>query len=253
MNHYLQKASTYKRISAWLFDVILTAVLAVGLGIVLSSLLGYDKYSNDLNAAYEKYETQYGVVFEITQEEYESMSEAEQKNYDDAYNALISDQEAMKAYNMTVSLTLTIVTLALFLAVGIWEMVIPLLLKNGQTLGKKIFGLCLVRNDGVKVNNLQLTARTLLGKFTVETMIPIDVILMIFFGMIGTLGLAILLVLLVAQIICIAVTRNRSALHDMMAGTVVVDISSQRIFQSTQELIEYQKQVAAERAARQTY
>ena len=69
-------------------------------------------------------------------------------------------------------------------------------------------------------------------------------------------ALAILLfaaALLIAQVILVLVTKNHSLLHDLMAGTVVVDYASQRIFQSTQELVEYQKKIAAERAARQTY
>jgi len=49
------------------------------------------------------------------------------------------------------------------------------------------------------------------------------------------------------------VTRNNSAIHDLLAGTVVVDMSSQTIFRSTEELIAYKKRVAAERAARQVY
>jgi len=253
MNQTLQKASLSKRMAAWLFDGILTAILAVGLGLVLSALLGYDQHSEALSAAYEKYETQYGISFEISYEEYEAMTQAEKDNYDAAYDALIADEEAMNAYNMTVNLTLTIVTLSILVAIGIWDLVIPLLLKNGQTLGKKIFSLCLVRNDGVKANNLQLAARTLLGKFTVETMIPVFIILMILLGMMGTLGTGILLALLVLQIGCLIFTRNNCAIHDVMAGTVVVDIHSQAIFNSTEELIAYQKRVAAERAARQTY
>jgi uncharacterized RDD family membrane protein YckC len=253
MNQTLQKASLSKRIAAWMFDGIMTAILAIGLGLLLSAVLGYDRYSDDLNAAYEKYETQYGVTFEISYEEYEAMTQAEKDNYDAAYDALIADEEAVYAYNMTVNLTLSIVTLSLLVAILLWDLVVPLFLNNGQTLGKKIFSLCLVRNDGVKANNLQLVARTLLGKYVVETMIPVLIVLMILVGMIGATGTFILLALLAAQFACIAISRNNCAIHDMMAGTVVVDIHSQAIFNSTEELIAYQKRVAAERAARQTY
>ena len=97
MNQTLQKASFSKRIAAWMFDSILTAILAVGIGLMLSVLLGYDQHSNALNAAYEKYETQYGVNFEITAQEYEAMTQAEKDNYDAAYEALIADKEAMYA------------------------------------------------------------------------------------------------------------------------------------------------------------
>ena len=68
------------------------------------------------------------------------MTEAQKETYDAAYDALIADEEAMKAYNMMVNLTLVITTCGILLAVLLWELLIPLFLGNGQTLGKKIFG-----------------------------------------------------------------------------------------------------------------
>ena len=49
------------------------------------------------------------------------------------------------------------------------------------------------------------------------------------------------------------VTKGNCAIHDLMAGTVVVDYNSQKIFNSPDELIEYQKEIAAEQARRQSY
>lgn len=253
MVYDLQKAGIWKRIAAWMFDGILLSVLAVGIGALLSFLLGYDGYSQTFDTAYAQYEAEYGVVFEISQETYQEMSEDERLNYDAAYQALVADEDAMYAYNMMLNLTLVITTVGILIAILVLEFIVPLLFGNGQTVGKKIFSLCLIRNDGVKVNNLQLFARTILGKFTIETMIPVYILLMLFWGTMGLTGPLILLALLIAQIVCIAVTRTNSAIHDLLAGTVVVDFSSQMIFRSTEDLISYQKKVAAERAARQTY
>ena len=253
MVYDLQKAGMWKRIAAWMFDSIMTGILAVGVGLLLSALLGYDAHSETLDAAYARYEAEYGVVFDISQAEYEAMTEAERESYDIAYDALVADDEVLYAYNMVLNLTLLITTLGILLAVMVWEFLVPLLLGNGQTLGKKIFSLCVIRSDGVKVNNMQLFTRTLLGKFTIETMIPVYILLMLFWGTVGLMGTLILAALLVAQCICVAVTRTNSAIHDLLAGTVVVDFSSQMIFRTTEDLIAYQKKVAAERAARQTY
>lgn len=253
MGNTLQKAGMWKRIAAWMLDAILWSVLAVGFCFLLSNMLGYDAYGNTLDAAYARYETEYGVVFDITQEAYQAMDEAARQNYDAAYAALITDQEAMYAYNMMLSLTLVITTGGLLLGIMLWEFMIPLWLGNGQTLGKRAFSLGLVREDGVKLNTMQLFVRTLLGKFTIETMIPVYILLMLFWGTIDLTGTLILLALLLGQAVCVGVTRNNSAIHDLLAGTVVVDMSSQTIFRSTEELIEYQKRVAAERAARQIY
>lgn len=253
MIYDLQKASFWKRIAAWMFDGILTGILAVGFGLLLSMLLGYDGYSAQVDAAYDRYEAQYGIVFEITQDEYQAMDEQTRQNYDTAYEALIADAEAMYAYNMVLNLTLVITSLGILMAVLLWELVIPLWLGNGQTLGKKIFSLGLIRNDGVKLNCMQLFARTLLGKFTIETMVPVYVLIMLFWGTTGLPGTLLLFALLIAQALCLIITRDNCAIHDLIAGTVVVDISSQMIFRTTEDLIAYKKKIAAEQAARQVY
>ena len=159
----------------------------------------------------------------------------------------------MYAYNMIVNLSMLMTTISILAAMLVLEFAVPLLLNNGQTLGKKCFSLAVIRVDGVKVNHLQLFARTVLGKYTIETMVPVYIMLMLFWGNMDATGTLVLLALLVAQVICVAVGQNRAAIHDRLAGTVVVDIASQNIFETTEDLIAYQKQVAAQRAARQDY
>lgn len=249
----LQKASMWKRASAYLFDMILLATLAVALGVVLSLLLGYDGYNSTLEAAYDKYETQFGIQFDMTAEEFAAMTEEQKTLYDQAYDALLKDEEAMFAYNMVLNLSLIITTLALLAAYLLLEFMVPLLLKNGQTLGKKIFGICVMRTDCVRMTALQLFVRSILGKYTIETMIPVLLLVMLYFGTVGLPGTLVLLLILLLQIIVIGVTKTNSAIHDLLSGTVVVDFHSQKIFDTTDELIEYKKVLAAERAARQNY
>lgn len=249
----LQKASMWKRIAAWLLDSILVCVLAVGFGVLLSALLNYDSYNAALQAGYDRYETQYGVVFDISQETYAEMTEAEKAAYNTAYEALIADSDVLYAYNMVINLSLLITTIGILLGVLAVEFVIPLFLKNGQTVGKKAFGIGLVRPDGVRVTTLQMFIRSLLGKFTVETMIPVYIILMFLWGTMDMTGTIVLFALLLAQLICLGVTRNNSAIHDLLAGTVAIDLASQKVFESTEELIEYTKRIHAERAMRQDY
>ena len=249
----LQKAGLWKRTAAWMFDGILVCILAVGLGVLLSLLLGYDGYSDTMDAAYAQYESAYGVTFDISRGEYDGLSQEQRQAYDDAYAALTADQDAMYAYNMMISLTMLITTAAIFLAVLVMEFLLPLLLGNGQTLGKKIFSLCLVRNDGVQVNPLQLFARTVLGKFTIETMVPVYLLMMLFWGTAGLWGTVALMGLMVVEILCLSLSRTNSAIHDYLAGTVVVDMGSQMIFRSTEDLISWKKKIAADNAARQSY
>ena len=253
MVHDLQKASLWKRASAWIFDFILLGTLAVGVALVLSALFGYNGYNETLDAAYAAYEEQYGVEFEISQDQYLAMTEQQRQNYNTAYDALVSDQQAMYAYNMVLNLTMLITTASILIAYLALEFALPLFLGNGQTLGKEIFGLCLMRTDGVQVNTLQLFVRTVLGKFTIETMVPVYILIMIFFNMIGIAGSGILAALVLVQLVLLAVTSTNAQIHDLLAGTVVVDYASQMIFRTTEDLIAHKKRVAAEEAARQSY
>lgn len=249
----LQKASIWKRIAAWGLDLILVGVLAVGAGALLASVLGYNDYYAQLNAGYDRYETQYGVQFDIAPEAYLELSEEQRQNYDTAYNALIADEEVMHAYNMVTSQIMLITTLGILVGMVILEFIVPLWLKNGQTVGKKVFSIGVMRTDGVRLTTLQLFVRSVLGKFTLETMIPVYVALMLFFNITGPFGTVLLAGLGLAQLIILAVTKTNAQLHDLLAGTVVVDMSSQRIFQSTDDLIAYTKRIHAEKAARQDY
>lgn len=253
MMYDLQKAGLWKRVGAGLFDWILTTIAAVGFAALVAFLLHFDSYDQMLNDSYAKYESEYGVTFNISQEEYQSMSEDDRQSYDDAYDALLDDKEAMYAYNMMVNLSLLVTTAGILLGVMLMEFFVPLLFGNGRTLGKRIFSIALMRTDGVKISTLQLFIRTLLGKFVIESMIPVYIILMIFWGITGITGTILLLVLLVAQCIIIICTRTNSLIHDLLAGSVVIEMNSQMIFNSTDDLIAYQKKIAAERAAQQTY
>lgn len=249
----LQKASISKRISAFLLDGIFFLILVVGFAFFLSAFFGYDSYNQTLRDAYANYESKYGIVFDISEEQYYSMSEEDLGNYNNAYAELISDKEAMYAYHMVFYLTLVISTLSILLAFLILEFIIPIRFRHGQTLGKKIFGIGVMHTDGIQVTPMLLFIRVFLGKFTLETMIPVLIIFMIFFNMIGFLGTMIVGLILLLQIIFIIATRTNSLLHDILAKTVVIDMASQMIFPNAEELIAYKKKVHAEKVTHQTY
>ncbi len=249
----IQKAGLWKRLASWMFDSILLSVIAIGLAFLLSMMLGYDEYSEAVSSAYEKYETQYGITFDISAEEYNALSSEDKSRYDSAYQALLGDDEAIYAYNMTVNLSLITVSLAILAAVLIWEFILPLVFGNGQTLGKKIFGICLMKPNGVKLNHIQLLIRALLGKYTIEIMIPAYAVLMLLFGSLNMVMLLLVAALFIGQIVAIIATRTNSPIHDLLAGTVAVDASSQMIFGSEEELLEFKKKQHAELIARKPY
>lgn len=257
----LQKASLWKRFSAYLLDVILLAVVTVGVAALLSSLLGYNEKNaqlTDVNTRYKlEYEAKYGVEFQITREQYDAMSQPERENYDAAKEAVeeafAKDSEATYLYNLVMNMTLLILTFGLLIAVLLLEFFVPLLLKNGQTVGKKIFAIALVRPEGVKISNVQLFIRALLGKFTIEIMIPVYVLLMISFNSIGIVGLAVLAAIVLGEPLSMLISKTNNLIHDSIAGTVAVDMSTQMIFGSMEERVEYIKRLHAQEVSRQEY
>lgn len=253
MMYDLQKASVLKRISAWVLDVMLLMVIVVGAASLIAQLLGFEDYSQQLEEYYSYYEEQYSVSFDITEEEYAAMTQEEQETFDAAWEALINDDDAMYVYNVSLSMTFLMVSLSILVGMIITEFVIPLLLKNGQTVGKKIFSLGVTRTSGVKINTLSLFVRAFLGKFTVETMIPVLIVMMLLFEITGIVGTMVLLLLLIVQLAMMLITKTNSAIHDMMSDTAVVDMTTQMIFNSEEDLLEYKKKIAAENAAKQSY
>ena len=243
----------WKRISAFLFDGILLGVVSVLFALILSAALGYDGYNQTLQNAYAQYEAEYGVEMRISNAEMEALSPQEQEQIKAAYEALNRDQEAKRAYSMMLSLSLVIISVSLLLGYGTMEFAIPLWLGNGQTLGKKIFGLGLMRTDGVKITHLILFIRTFLGKYVIETMIPVLILLMILVGSLGLLGTVLLLLILIIEIAVMITTPTRSMIHDLMAGTVEVDFASQMIFDTKEAMIAYKEKIHAEKAAKQDY
>lgn len=249
----IQKADLWKRISAALFDFIMLCILVVAFAFIFSKVVGYDKHIAALEEVYAKYEEKYGITRDITMEQIEAMTPEEQKKYQDADAEMFGDAEYQNAILMVFQLTLTILSLSILLSYLIWDFAIPLRLKNGQTLGKKIFGVGVMRTDGIRVTAPLMFIRTLLGKFTIETMVPVLIIIMLFFGTIGIFGLITLGLILLLQIILLITTKTNSAIHDVLAKTVTVDLASQMIFEDEEALVEYKKKVYAEKAAREAY
>ena len=257
----IQKADLWKRLSAGLFDFILIGILCVGIMCATAWAVQYDKYKDGMDACYEKYETKYeqmyGVDCDISEEDYNKLSEDKkellEKALSEANAELQKDGEAAYYYTMTLNLSLIVIVSGIVLSHVILELIVPMLIGNGQTIGKKVFGIGIIRSDSVKVSFLQMFIRTVLGKCTVEALIPAMLIFTILFNQGSMFDLILLFGLPLAQIVIYFVSRDKTLIHDMMAQTVAVDIASQRIFNSAEELLEYKKKLQAEIADRADY
>jgi len=243
MRYDIQRAGMMKRIAAWVLDAILFFTLLVGAFTGFSALFKLDNRALEMHQIYETYQETYKIDFTISPEAYEKLTEAEKQVYEDAQKALAEDPKAKKAYEDFLYGTLAMVTLSFLVTYLILEFGVPLLLKNGQTVGKKVFSLALMRTDGIKVSTFMLFVRAIIGKYTLETMVPVAILVMLLFGTVGTLGLIIIGLILLLQIVILVKTRNNLVIHDLLACTVVVDYSSQMIFDTPEALHEYEERL----------
>ncbi|MCD7859154.1 MAG: RDD family protein [Firmicutes bacterium] len=253
MIYDLQKASMWKRFSAFLCDFVLAITLAVFFAYLLSIAFSYDTHNEALQEGYNAYAEQFGVDFGISSDEYYSLTDEQLQPYEDAFAAMNEDAELLKEYSTVVNLTLLIATFSLLLALLLLEFLVPLLLKNGQTVGKRIFGLGVMRSDGVRLSTPLLLIRTLLGKYTLETMVPVLAGLTILFNLTGIIGVLFIILIVFGNIICALSTSDHSAFHDLLAKTVVVDLPSQMIFDSPEDLLHYKEEIARDQASRKIY
>ena len=251
-------------------DFILTLIIATGAFFLLSSIFNYDSVLDDYNSSYSalvlEVKDTYGVDFEaiskMTDEEYQkyvtNMTEDEKVNYENAQKYVQSNEEINMKFQKIFSFTILVVTFGIMIGFLIVEFLIPLFLKNGQTVGKKIFGICLMMENGVRVKPLPLLIRTLLGKYTIETMLAVYAFLLLFLFRVIDLS-SILLLLLVglialSQPIIMIFSKKNALIHDLMAYTVVVDRESQMIFNTEEELIKYKQDLADKNArSRKTF
>ena len=107
-----------------------------------------------------------------------------------------------------------------------------------------------MRTNFVKITTPVLFIRSILGLYTIETMVPVLLLLMIYFGAIGLGGTIAIFGLLILQIAMLSSTKTSSSIHDLLADTAVVDMSSQKIFESEEALIAFKEEQHAQEAAK---
>ncbi|MBP5224635.1 MAG: RDD family protein [Lachnospiraceae bacterium] len=235
----IKKGSSWKRISAFLFDLILFAITALIAATLISWILKYDANLASYQERKTAVETAYGITFDISEEEYLSYDAEKKAAYDAAYEALNADSEAVRLYMLLNSQALLIVSFSLLFAFLVLEFAVPMLFKNGVTLGKKIFGLCVVKQSGVAVTGPVMFVRTILGKYAVETQIPAYILIMFFFGRADLFLLILLGAILLVNVGLFLFTQNHLTLHDLIAVTAVADYATQKIFPSEEEKAAY--------------
>ena len=253
MSISLQKANFWKRISAYILDFILTVILTTGAALAVSAIVKYDACLEAYQARQEVFlqqiEDKHDINLQITEEEYNALSQEEKEAYDKAKGIALqeldellkADSEFMALHSKIFSLVLTISCISVLIGVAGAYFIVPLFLKNGQTLGKKVFGLAVMRTNCVKISNPILFVRSIVGLYAMETMFPIFLFIMVLFGMLNIVGIIVLALFFILQIGVMIATQTNSSIHDLLSDTVVVDFASQQIFDSEEELIAYKQ------------
>ena len=145
MIYDLQRGSLLKRASAFLLDGILLVILVTGFAFALSAIFRYNYYSDIYDAGLARYSAQFDIDFNDIMDE-SSLTEEQKAVYNAALDAMNDDDEMVHAFGMMISIIVAEISLAIVFSFMILEFVLPLILKNGQTVGKKIFGLGVMRN-----------------------------------------------------------------------------------------------------------
>lgn len=272
MIYDVQKASVTKRFAAFLLDIILIACLAVGFMALVAVICKYDTHyktyttivTDTQKQVIEEYKTSHGVDLGISKEDYDKLTAQEQEKFnivakeagEELNKRLMQNETYVKESMLVLSFTLMMTTIGIFLSVFVLEFVFPLIFKNGQTIGKKVFSIAVMHTNGVRVRPFSMFVRTILGMYVFEIMVPVLVGIMMFFNILNIIiGTCVLVAILILQIAVFISTRNttKSFLHDLMARTVVVDLSSQMIFDSEEERLEFVKAEQRELEERNAY
>lgn len=232
-----------KRFAAWVVDMILIIVVATGIAFLTSLLYGYDNYNN---TCIEK-EIEYGLYVEqekgpisfegknyVVITEIEGISEEE---VNQRLTNLSKDKEYVIANQKRNLGPVIIVTMGLTGSLLIFELIIPLCLKHGRTIGMRFFDIGYVTDEGIEVGFKQLFIRFLFGKLIVQGLIPFAGLMYIIIPSYFTIvGVVALLGVPILNMVLMYITPEKRGIHDFIAKCVPVDNSCQIYFKTVDEL-----------------
>ena len=231
------KAPLSKRASAFVIDGILLLALAAAMAYVLALAFGYSQYSKTYTEGIERHAAEYNVQFDtvVSQADYDALSDEQKISYEAAVEAINNDEEILEALSGMVRLIFIIAALSFFLAFMILEFILPLVFKEGRTLGKKAFGLSVIKKDTSDLSIISLLVRTFVGKYLIETMIPVLLIIITIFNAIGLMsgpgiiGFAIILIIVITNVALVFTSKTGSMIHDFVSDSMVVCEDSQNL------------------------
>lgn len=247
MRFELQRADFLKRISALLFDIMMIGIVVIMVAAGLSAVFKYDRHVDRVTQVEKEYVEKYGIKEDISREEFDALSEEEKAVYYACDEERMKDPRLIASYGMLSSLKFLIPSLSILVAYILLELVVPIFFKNGQTLGKKAFGLGVIHTNGVRMHGQAHFIRSIIGKCLIETLVPFYFVMLVLGGRLGpVLGIAMLVIMAGLELFSVITTKTRSTIHDLVSDTVVVDLASQMVFETPDDLMAYKTKLHEE-------
>ena len=213
-----------KRIVAYIIDILIVTVVVSA----ISMIPRIDPYKKDYEKAYNEY--------------LDIVSDAQNENSVDYKDRIIELNYDIYKYRV-VSNIISVISLVGYF--GILQMVM-----NGQTVGKKVLKIKVVSNNGKKLNFGNYFLRTLILNnifFTVINMIAVYILkgsnFYYFTYIVNMLQSTIYMILIIMMVL----RKDNRGLHDLLAGTKVIDVGSEDV-----TIIEEEKETIKEKAERKS-
>ncbi|MDY4788607.1 MAG: RDD family protein [Bacilli bacterium] len=222
----IQKPSFFKRVVALIFDIICVTFLFVAVENLVSHPIVNAAYNYDeLDHKYEEKLVEHGIgYFDEKDGNKFKLNELPEGQTDYDWTSFRKDEDALYYEGMVSNLNLFKITLDALLSELIVFCIVPLILRNGQTLGKKLMHLGLISTNEVKVRSWNVFARYAIGIFALETMISLFFFTFFIFP----------LPLILSFIFAVSSKRGM-ALHDYIGGTIVIDMNNTVILDTVEE------------------
>ena len=231
----IYNAKLFNRIAAFLVDCIIILVVFVAVDLVATQKIANKVWGYDnLMDQYEQYQIDYGIAY------FDTDGNLVYNNVDSSVTeAFQNDQAVQKVASQISWISVMVISINLFVGELIAFLILPLIFKNGKTVGKLLMHMGLATNQGVRIKFWQLLARFLIGIFAVETVLSLEFIYL--------LGIPVPIPLVGSAIVMFA-TKRHQALHDLIAGTQVVDTDKTIILDSLSEREAHAAEYAQEKA-----
>lgn len=245
------KAHPLKRIAAFVIDTILLLAITLGVVAAMHSSMDYAAHEKTYEQACVKYGQQFGVDLTASRTEQSELTEEEIEIYTKAWEAFNADEEAMNAVKSMLGISLLSTAVGLFAGYVVLEVMLPLIFGNGQTIGKKLLGLCVMHKYHVRVSVMQVIYRAIVGKYFIGVMIPVAMFQLRNYGVLGTTASLVMGIIAMVQGFMVLMSQANCGIHDKLFKTVVADFNEQHIFDTMEECIAFEEAYEKELAERE--